>query len=202
MYNPFESFAMDPFLSQINYNQDMQSFEEDSWTQARFFDIQAEPGFSTANQNLTNFAHQTFAPTSSSVPSLVSTPFPTTPSFTQESHNLPSELSNPKSPGSDDTQNDDKPPTKTRRVIKVEDLSEEQKAELEEDKRKRNTLASARFRLKKKEKEQTLEKTAKEMTEKAEALQTRVNELEKQVKWLTGLLLQKDPETISLPPTS
>lgn len=58
-----------------------------------------------------------------------------------------------------------------------------------EDKRRRNTAASARFRLKKKEREAALEKKAKE-------LETRVSELEKECEalrrengWLKGLVV-------------
>jgi hypothetical protein len=58
-----------------------------------------------------------------------------------------------------------------------------------EDKRRRNTAASARFRLKKKEREMALEKRAKE-------LETRVGELEKECEglrrengWLKGLVV-------------
>ncbi|KIM39254.1 hypothetical protein M413DRAFT_42693, partial [Hebeloma cylindrosporum] len=58
-----------------------------------------------------------------------------------------------------------------------------------EDKRRRNTAASARFRLKKKEREASLEAKVKE-------LETRVNELEKLCEdlrrengWLKGLII-------------
>lgn len=62
----------------------------------------------------------------------------------------------------------------------------------DDDKRRRNTAASARFRVKKKQREQALEHTAKEMTEKSERLETRVKELELEIKWLRSLLLEKD----------
>lgn len=68
---------------------------------------------------------------------------------------------------------------------------------VEEDKRKRNTAASARFRMKKKLREQALEQTAKEMTAKAEALEKRVDELEKEAKWLRALVVEKDPALLS-----
>lgn len=61
----------------------------------------------------------------------------------------------------------------------------------EEDKRRRNTAASARFRIKKKQREQALEKTAKEMTEKAAMLETKVQQLEMENKWLKGLITEK-----------
>ncbi|KAF9919802.1 hypothetical protein FBU30_010523 [Linnemannia zychae] len=62
----------------------------------------------------------------------------------------------------------------------------------EEDKRRRNTAASARFRYKKKLREQALEQTAKEQTLRAETLEARVKELEMEVKWLRGLIVEKD----------
>lgn len=61
----------------------------------------------------------------------------------------------------------------------------------EEDKRRRNTLASARFRAKKKLREQALEKDHKEMTAKIERLENRIKELELENKWLRGLVTQK-----------
>ncbi|KAI8580794.1 hypothetical protein K450DRAFT_279733 [Umbelopsis ramanniana AG] len=62
----------------------------------------------------------------------------------------------------------------------------------DDDKRRRNTAASARFRIKKKQREQALERTAKEMTEKSDRLESRVKELELEIKWLRSLLLEKD----------
>ncbi|KAJ1962869.1 hypothetical protein IWQ62_003391 [Dispira parvispora] len=67
----------------------------------------------------------------------------------------------------------------------------------EEDKRRRNTAASARFRAKKKLREQAMERTAKEMTAKAEALEQRVKELETEIKWLRGLVIEKDPNLLN-----
>ncbi|CAO3619216.1 unnamed protein product [Mucor hiemalis] len=69
---------------------------------------------------------------------------------------------------------------------------------VEEDKRRRNTAASARFRMKKKLREQALEQTAKEMTIKAEALEKRVIELEKEAKWLRALVVEKDPALLNV----
>ena len=57
----------------------------------------------------------------------------------------------------------------------------------EEDKRRRNTLASARFRAKKKEREKALENEVMEMRETMEKLQGRVRELELENGWLRGL---------------
>ncbi|RIB03791.1 hypothetical protein C2G38_2122249 [Gigaspora rosea] len=68
----------------------------------------------------------------------------------------------------------------------------------EEDKRKRNTAASARFRVKKKMREQALERTAKEMTSKAEAFESRIKELEMEVKWLRSLIVEKDARLLDI----
>ena len=71
-------------------------------------------------------------------------------------------------------------------------ISSEDAARLatEEDKRRRNTLASARFRAKKKLREQALEKDHKEMTAKIEKLENRIKELELENKWLRTLVVQ------------
>lgn len=62
----------------------------------------------------------------------------------------------------------------------------------EEDKRRRNTAASARFRIKKKQREQALEKSAKEMSEKVSNLESKVQQLEMENKWLKNLLVEKN----------
>jgi len=67
------------------------------------------------------------------------------------------------------------------------------RAAAEEDKRRRNTLASARFRAKKKMREQALEKDHKEMSAKIEKMESRIKELELENKWLRGLVVQNKP---------
>jgi hypothetical protein len=67
------------------------------------------------------------------------------------------------------------------------------RAAAEEDKRRRNTLASARFRAKKKMREQALEKDHKEMAAKIEKMENRIKELELENKWLRGLVVQNKP---------
>jgi len=62
----------------------------------------------------------------------------------------------------------------------------------EEDKRRRNTAASARFRVKKKQREQALEKTAKDMSDKVALLEARVGQLEMENQWLKGLITEKN----------
>ncbi|KAK3344639.1 hypothetical protein B0H65DRAFT_181508 [Neurospora tetraspora] len=80
------------------------------------------------------------------------------------------------------------PPTPGARVMSFEDAS---RLAAEEDKRKRNTAASARFRIKKKQREQALEKSTKEMTEKVTQLEGRIQALETENKWLKGLVTEK-----------
>ncbi|KAJ2958768.1 hypothetical protein NQZ79_g5656 [Umbelopsis isabellina] len=76
------------------------------------------------------------------------------------------------------------------------DPSLDSKSATEEDKRRRNTAASARFRIKKKQREQALEQTAKEMTDKADRLEGRVKELELEIKWLRSILIEKDARSL------
>ncbi|KAI9793526.1 MAG: hypothetical protein M1816_007959 [Peltula sp. TS41687] len=71
-------------------------------------------------------------------------------------------------------------------------LEEASRLAAEEDKRRRNTAASARFRVKKKQREQTLERTAKEMTEKVARFETRIGQLETENKWLKNLITEKN----------
>lgn len=91
-------------------------------------------------------------------------------------------------------------PTTSTNTIPTEVTNNADKAPAEEDKRKRNTAASARFRIKKKMREQSMEKNVREMTEKSNGLEDRVRELELEVKWLRGLLIEKtSSETSDLP---
>lgn len=75
------------------------------------------------------------------------------------------------------------------RVMNFEDQS---RVAAEEDKRRRNTAASARFRIKKKQREQALEKSAKDMTDKVNALENRINLLETENRWLKNLVMEKN----------
>ncbi|KAG5927894.1 hypothetical protein E4U42_001601 [Claviceps africana] len=80
-------------------------------------------------------------------------------------------------------------PTPVGQPLSFEETS---RVAAEEDKRRRNTAASARFRIKKKQREQALEKSAKEMTEKVTALENRISQLETENKWLKNLLVEKN----------
>lgn len=62
----------------------------------------------------------------------------------------------------------------------------------EDDKRRRNTAASARFRVKKKLREQTLEKTVKETSDRNSTLEARVSQLELENRWLKNLITEKN----------
>ncbi|KAI4160907.1 MAG: hypothetical protein LQ342_005333 [Letrouitia transgressa] len=65
------------------------------------------------------------------------------------------------------------------------------RAAAEEDKRRRNTAASARFRVKKKQREQALERTVKELNDKTSHLEQRVGQLQVENEWLKGLVIEK-----------
>lgn len=85
--------------------------------------------------------------------------------------------------------------TSRRKAESVDsNLNAEEKSRLaaEEDKRRRNTAASARFRIKKKQREQALEKTVKEVQDKNAKLEARLNQLEMENKWLKELITEKN----------
>jgi hypothetical protein len=70
-------------------------------------------------------------------------------------------------------------------------FEDESRMAAEEDKRRRNTAASARFRVKKKQREQALEKSSKEMSDKVAALEGKIQQLETENKWLKNLVMEK-----------
>lgn len=73
----------------------------------------------------------------------------------------------------------------------MENMDEHARVAAEEDKRRRNTAASARFRVKKKQREQALEKTAKEMSDRVQQLEARIGQLETENTWLKSLITEK-----------
>jgi hypothetical protein len=85
----------------------------------------------------------------------------------------------------------DKRKASAANIAPVADLEEQSRFAAEEDKRRRNTAASARFRVKKKQREAALEKQSKEMTDKVTSLENRINQLEMENKWLKGLITEK-----------
>lgn len=74
----------------------------------------------------------------------------------------------------------------------TESVEEDGRHMAEEDKRRRNTAASARFRVKKKQREAALEQTVKETTDKNDILEARVSQLELENHWLRGLIMEKN----------
>lgn len=72
----------------------------------------------------------------------------------------------------------------------VDEFGEDARTIEEEDKRRRNTAASARFRIKKKQREEALEKAAKQMADKIAAFEKRIKELEMENKWLQKLVME------------
>ena len=74
-------------------------------------------------------------------------------------------------------------------VVSPEDSS---RVAAEEDKRRRNTAASARFRVKKKQREQALERNVKDVTDKNSELASRLKQLEMENKWLKDLITEKN----------
>lgn len=62
----------------------------------------------------------------------------------------------------------------------------------EEDKRRRNTAASARFRVKKKLREQQMERAAKDLQDRVHSLETKIMQLEMENKWLRNIVVEKN----------
>lgn len=108
---------------------------------------------------------------------------------------MPSQASAPQSATSTQAPTPNpKPAPKRKPSHKPSPMSVEEAARVtaEEDKRRRNTAASARFRVKKKVREQTLEKTVKDTTDKNAALEARVTALELENQWLKNLITEKN----------
>lgn len=78
--------------------------------------------------------------------------------------------------------------------IDNEGVEESARQAAEEDKRRRNTAASARFRVKKKQREQALEKTADQLKSHVSELEARVKTLETENTWLKSLVVVKKEE--------
>lgn len=98
----------------------------------------------------------------------------------------------------------DKPAGEKRKLDAITDpnsvqaIDEPSRIAAEEDKRRRNTAASARFRVKKKQREQALEKTAKDMTEKVSVLESKITQLEMENKWLKSLITEKNESSADI----
>lgn len=85
----------------------------------------------------------------------------------------------------------------SERIASALSLEDQSRRSAEEDKRRRNTAASARFRVKKKQREQTLERTVQEATEMNASLEARVAQLEMENRWLKNLLTEKNENMAS-----
>jgi hypothetical protein len=104
---------------------------------------------------------------------------------------------NPQSPSSitSSTASPQMQPSKKRKADAPSPLvsaEEQSRLAAEEDKRRRNTAASARFRVKKKQREAALERTVKEVNDKNAQLQATVSQLEMENKWLKNLIVEKN----------
>lgn len=76
--------------------------------------------------------------------------------------------------------------------VMPQSLDENARVAAEEDKRRRNTAASARFRIKKKQREQALEQSQKEAQEKVAKLEATIQQLQTENAWLKGLITEKN----------
>ncbi|KNG52377.1 regulatory protein cys-3 [Stemphylium lycopersici] len=76
--------------------------------------------------------------------------------------------------------------------VMPQSLDENARVAAEEDKRRRNTAASARFRIKKKQREQALEQSQKEAQEKVAKLEATIQQLQTENLWLKGLITEKN----------
>ncbi|OMJ09067.1 Transcription factor zip1 [Smittium culicis] len=66
----------------------------------------------------------------------------------------------------------------------------------EEDKRRRNTAASARFRVKKKLKEQMLEQRNLEMSQRLQEMEKKVKKVTMENRWLKSIVVEKEPNSL------
>ena len=128
---------------------------------------------------------QTYPPTVASTPTSLASNYPhpsphthTVP-FTGATTTTPPQTGDKRKPG-------------PHAVPSAADLESDPRFAAEEDKRRRNTAASARFRVKKKQREQALEKQTKEMSDKLAQLEGKVQQLEMENKWLKGLITDKN----------
>jgi len=80
------------------------------------------------------------------------------------------------------------PPPQDKEADKEEELNNVAR---EEDKRRRNTAASARFRIRKKEREAALEVSAKKLQSKVAELEKEVSALRLENRWLRDLITEK-----------
>lgn len=85
-----------------------------------------------------------------------------------------------------------RPSLETVEPVEVSNGDDKSRMAADEDKRRRNTAASARFRVKKKQREQALERTLKDTNDKNAKLEARISQLEMENKWLKELITEKN----------
>lgn len=150
-------------------------------TQAGTFPLQSVNPFAIDNSiynpnapaygtHLPNYAHQTTSPFNPA------NPYANPPATTA----APPSVSSPTSP------------TSPTALSLTGSSSDPARALAEEDKRRRNTAASARFRVKKKQREQALEQKTAELEKAKQTLEQRVGQLETENEWLRGLVVEKN----------
>lgn len=96
------------------------------------------------------------------------------------------------------------PPTSQPIVVPTQVVEAEQTDEnvsIAEDKRRRNTAASARFRVKKKMKALNLERTVADLTGRTEELEREAADLRRENGWLKEIILLKSRSIGGLGPT-
>ncbi|GBB93776.1 hypothetical protein RclHR1_02230002 [Rhizophagus clarus] len=149
------------------------------------------------SQNSTSTATKTTTDSTSTIATKTTTKTTTSTNTTTSSTSGPNRKnSSTKSNQSSASETTQSGSTETKEGEKDAELAA--KLAAEEDKRRRNTAASARFRVKKKMREQALERTAREMTAKAEMFEGRVKELEMEIKWLRSLIVEKDARLLDV----
>ena len=140
------------------------------------------------------------------------------PSFSSPPQASPSSVVSPQTdtPASS-TADSEAPPSKRPRAAKkqapaairaVSEISDDQDSlstplNAAEDKRRRNTAASARFRAKKKEREQAMEKRSKELENRVSELERECEGLRRENGWLKGLVVgvtSGNPANVPPPP--
>ena len=128
-------------------------------------------------------SHPAPSPPSATTPSSPSVPSPSIP---PPSKRIRAQKSSPS------TDNTDPPSPASNPLSPEESTQSEPNAtapSAAEDKRRRNTAASARFRLKKKEREAALERRAKELEDRVVELERECEGLRRENGWLKGLVV-------------
>ncbi|TFK30392.1 hypothetical protein FA15DRAFT_5043 [Coprinopsis marcescibilis] len=98
----------------------------------------------------------------------------------------------PSSPGSDSAGASGRASTsRSRSGTANEELTEGERLAMSEEKRRRNTAASARFRIKKKQKTVNLERSVSDLTGRAEELEREVSDLRRENGWLKEIVMLK-----------